>query len=400
MKILFVNPHLKMGGIANSLYNLLAELKGHKELEIELLCFNPYFDDKFSSLYTHLKIHSPFFLKCLYINFKDAKEHLAWYSFPVFLVVKLFSKIIGDNASRKFFIKLLNRNWNRNTQYDAAISFTNDIPKNNALMGSNDFVLNSVNAKDKIAWIHNDLESLGITKPYILERYKDFDKIVSVSQSCKADFDSLAPEFSEKSFLVHNFIDPKVILQKSLEFNPYPKKKDSFIFVTVARIDNNQKRIDRILEIAKKLKENGELFQWYIVGDGPDRLSLESQALSLNLENYLFFEGFRQNPYPYVKNADCFVLASDYEAQGMVLSEALIVGTPVITTDFPAAKEFVIEGKNGKITARNTQALFEAVESVLRKPEDLKLFREQIQGSHLENMAESSLREFKDMLVQ
>src|SRR5690554_6324870 len=265
MRILFVNPHLKMGGIANSLYNLIAELKNHKSLEVELLCFNPYFDNKFSSLYEHLKIHSPFLLKCLYINFQDAKKNLAWYSWPIFLLVKLLSKLPGDNVSRKLFIKLLYRNWNGKMDYDAAISFSNDIPKNKSLLGSNDFVLTSVNAKQKIAWIHNDLDRLGITRPYILERYKNFDKVVSVSQSCKADFDSLAPELADKSFLVHNYINPKIILEKAVKLNPYIDMEQKFIFVTVARIDNSQKRIDRIIAIASKLKENGELFQWFIV---------------------------------------------------------------------------------------------------------------------------------------
>src|SRR5690606_13772554 len=218
------------------------------------------------------------------------------------------------------------------------------------------------------------------------------------SESCKDDFDSLAPEFSKKSFLVHNYINPNIILEKATEFNPYPNKGQNLIFVTVARIDNTQKRIDRIIEVAKKLKENGQTFQWFIVGDGPDRLTLESQTKKENLDDCVFFEGFKQNPYPYVKNADCFVLASDYEAQGMVISEALIVGTPVITTDFPAAREFVVDGINGKITARNTESLFEAVASTLNNPNILKSFREQIRDSKLDKMAERSLQEFKAML--
>ena len=388
-----------MGGIANSLNNLLTELQSHKSFEIELLCFNPYFDEKFSDLYQQVKIHSPFLLKCLYINFVDAKNHLAWHYFPIFFSVKLFSKLVGENASRKLFIKFLYRNWNNKTKYDAAISFSNDIPKNNALLGSNDFVLSSVKAKQKIAWIHNDLDRLGIDRNYILKEYKKFDKVISVSESCKADFDSLAPEFSQKSFLVHNYIDPKIVLEKAAEFNPYPNKGQNFIFVTVARIDNTQKRIDRIIEIAKKLKENGQIFQWFIVGDGPDRLTLESQAKNENLDDCVFFEGFKQNPYPYVKNGDCFVLASDYEAQGMVLSEALIIGTPVITTDFSAAKEFVVNGINGKISARNTESLFEAVEDVLNNPDVLTAFRERIQDSKLDKMAENSIQEFKEMLA-
>ncbi|WP_164905226.1 glycosyltransferase [Aequorivita ciconiae] len=312
--------------------------------------------------------------------------------------MKLFLKIVGENAARSFFIKSIYRNWNKGTKYDAAISFSNDIPKKNSLLGSNDFVLSSVTANQKIAWIHNDLERLGITRTYILDRYKDFDKVVSVSQSCKVDFDSLVPEFSKKSFLVHNYIDPRIILEKATEFNPYKERDEGLIFVTVARIDNTQKRIDRIIEIAGKLKENGHIFKWFIVGDGPDRLDLEKQVGAADLKNYVSFEGFKQNPYPYLKYADCFVLTSDFEAQGMVLSEALIVGTPVITTDFPAAKEFVIDGVNGKITGRNTESLFKAVEEVLKNPSILKSFQEQIQGSRLEEMAETSIREFKEML--
>lgn len=397
MKILFVNPHLKMGGIANSLYNLLIELQKNNQFTIELVCFNPYFGEKFGNLNSKIKVHSPFFLKCLYINFKEAKKHLPWNHLAAYAVIKPTSKILGDKVSRKLTMRFLYGNWNNKTNYDTAISFSNDIPKNNAEMGTNDFVQISVTAKQKIAWIHNDLDKLGFTSAYILKRYHNFDKVVSVSKSCKNDFDRLAPAFSEKSFLVHNYIDPKIIFEKARGSNPYSENKSDIIFVTVARVENNQKRIDRILKVAKELKEKKHSFKWYIIGDGPDLESLKAQAKAFGLKNYLVFEGFQQNPYPYIKYADYFVLSSAYEAQGMVLSEAIMLNTPVITTDFPAAKEFVKENINGKIVANSTKALLTGVEAFLQNPEIMVTLRKQME-SQPGITTNDSIEEFITML--
>ncbi|MCB0453567.1 MAG: glycosyltransferase [Aequorivita sp.] len=398
MKILFVNPHLKMGGIANSLYNLLIELQKNKQFSIELVCFNPYFGEKFSDLHTKVKVHSPFFLKCLYINYKEAKKNLSWYQFAAYAVIKPISKIFSDRVSRKLAMKFLYVNWNNSANYDAAISFSNDIPKNNAELGTNDFVQICVKVKQKIAWIHNDLDKLGFTSAYILKRYSNFDKVVSVSKSCKDDFDTLAYEFAEKSYLVHNFIDPKIIIEKGSGSNPYSENKGDIILVTVARVENNQKRIDRILKVAKELKEKKYSFKWYIIGDGPDLELLKEQAKAFKLKNYIEFEGFKQNPYPYIKNADCFVLSSAYEAQGMVLSEAIMLNTPVITTDFPAAKEFVKENINGKIVANSTKALLTGVEVFLQNPEILVTLRKQIESQSAAMVTNDSIAEFKAML--
>ncbi|WP_310993441.1 glycosyltransferase [Aequorivita marina] len=401
MKILFVNPHLKMGGIANSLYNLLSELQKNNQYTLELVCFNPYFGEKFDSLNHTVKVHAPFFLKCLYISFKEAKKHLPWYLLAVYLLVKPISKVIGDKGSRKIAMRYFYGNWNKKTEYDAAISFSNDIPRTDAVLGANDFVLTSVKAKQKIAWIHNDLDKLGFTREYILERYRNFDKVVSVSKSCKEDFDGLAPEFAAKSYLVHNYIDPNVIIEKAKAFNPYLDKEDHVIFVTVARIENTQKRIDRIIKIAKELKEKQYAFKWYIIGDGPDLEALKTQATSYGLKNNMVFKGFQQNPYPYIKNADCFVLSSAYEAQGMVLSEAIMLSTPVITTDFPAAKEFVIANVNGEIVGNNTDALLRGVEAFIQNPDTLVKLRKQVEIENATNAiaTNDSIEEFKLILT-
>src|SRR5690606_35786091 len=209
---------MKIGGISASLYNLIDVL--HKENsthEIELFLFNPILIDKYRDLGTKTKIHYSFLLSCLFINFKEAKF---FYKFPklvIYILLKVLEKIIGTNYLRKLVI----RNIYFKDHYDVAISFSNDIPLNHVFLGSNYFVQKVVTAKKKIAWIHNDIDRLGMTRDYILQEYARFDKVVNVSNSCKNRFEELAPEFISKSCLLGNYIDGNSLRIKADEFNPY-----------------------------------------------------------------------------------------------------------------------------------------------------------------------------------
>ncbi len=378
MKILFVNQHMKMGGIAGSLYNALHLLKKETDWQVDWVVFDPYFDEKFKNL-EHIKFYVPFWLKFLYIRKKEALKKLPWFQIPIFLSVKLLAKIIGINRSRLFLIKRLRLP----EHYDIAVSYSNDIPVHDVLTGTNDFVLHAVSASQKIAWIHNDLDKLGFDRSYVLRRYADFDKIVNVSEGCKQQLDEMAPEFKSKSYYVHNYIDAQTINRKADAFNPY-QNKNTPVLVTVARIDNQQKRIDRILQAAQKLQENKVAFKWYVVGDGKDLSSLKKQAEEAGLTGVLIFTGFQPNPYPYVKHADLFVLTSDYEAQPLALTESFIIGTPVVTTDFPAAWEFVRTGQNGYVVDKDANSIYQILSDLLQNPEHLQNLKKNARHNKLD----------------
>lgn len=391
MNILFVNPHFKIGGIATSLYNLIEELNKDSSLKIDLVCFNPYVDDKFKCVTNWAKIKSPFLLKCSFISIKEAIKNLSKSHIILFFILKVFSKIIGVNRYRKVICKYV---YTHKKKYDAAISFSNDIPLKKANFTGNDFVEFSVNALIKISYIHNDLERLGITRDYSLKRYQNFDKIVTVSESCKSTFDKLVPEYITKSYLAHNFMNPEIILKKGEMQFESPFTKDNISFITVARLDNNQKRIDKIISVAKKLKEHNFIFSWHIIGNGQDLEYLKSLSIKSNVDDFVHFLGFIHNPYPYIKHADCFVLTSDFEAQGMVLSEALILGTPVVTTNFEAAKEFVIPTINGFITEKSTSSIYPILENILNDPSILKTLRKKIKTTNANYNSQKALKEF------
>lgn len=333
---------MRVGGIASSFFNWLVYLKENSNHEIDVVVLNKLYHERFQNIEKEFNVY----------NLRSSKFLFYPYYTDKILVLKILHKLLVKlnllNTIKYFFI----RNYSWAKSYDVAISYSNDIPASNFLLMSNDFVEFSVKSRFKVAWIHNDIKRLGFTREYALLRYKNYDAIVNVSYSCKEQFDLLVPEYQNKSLVVENPVNLNEIKVKLNE--PTSTKFNSTLmnFVTVARIENNQKRIDRIIDVADQLYKKNLKFHWYIVGDGPDLDKMIKRVSDKKLDNFISFLGFQSNPYPYIKNADYFVLASDYEAQPVTVIESLSIGTPVITTDIPVMYNLIQENVNGFIVKK------------------------------------------------
>jgi len=112
---------------------------------------------------------------------------------------------------------------------------------------------------------------------------------------------------------------------------------------------------------------------------------LKGKAANEGLQDIVIFEGYKENPYPYMRYADVFVLTSVYEAHGMVVTESLITGTPVIVTDYEEVFEFVKQNINGIITVNSTDGVHEAVKDALLHKEKLMPLREYIAKQDFDN---------------
>jgi glycosyltransferase involved in cell wall biosynthesis len=73
-----------------------------------------------------------------------------------------------------------------------------------------------------------------------------------------------------------------------------------------------------------------------ILGEGPEREKLETLIRSLGLENYAALFGFEENPYRYIARAKLFALSSICEGFALVITEAMALGIPVVSTDCPS----------------------------------------------------------------
>ena len=89
-----------------------------------------------------------------------------------------------------------------------------------------------------------------------------------------------------------------------------------------------------------------------IVGDGPDRESLEAQAQEMGLSPAVIFTGTmpREQVVNCYAGADLFVFASTTETQGLVLGEAKAAGLPAVAVKALGAAEMVNDGIDGFLT--------------------------------------------------
>jgi glycosyltransferase involved in cell wall biosynthesis len=106
-----------------------------------------------------------------------------------------------------------------------------------------------------------------------------------------------------------------------------------------------------------------------ILGEGEERPKLEALVRELRLEEDVALPGFVENPYKYMKRAAVFVLSSRWEGFGMVLVEAMALGTPVIATDCPSGPAEILEdGRWGRLVpVGDVHRLAEAILRVLKE---------------------------------
>ncbi|MCL1124412.1 glycosyltransferase [Shewanella surugensis] len=96
-------------------------------------------------------------------------------------------------------------------------------------------------------------------------------------------------------------------------------------------------------------------------------------ARKLNVEDRVIIRGFEINPFPWIKQAKGLVLNSDFEGFGMVLVEALICGTPVVSTDCPHGPKEILTGSLADflVPRRNPVLLAQKLDKVVLSPPDL-----------------------------
>lgn len=228
-------------------------------------------------------------------------------------------------------------------EYDLAIDFYGYGSFTTAI------VAQKIKALKRATWIHDS------KMPWIknVEEYlTDYDKVFCVSKTIKSVFDKFYPQFNKKSEVFYNFMDIKSILYKSQEFVPREFDKREYNIVSVGRL-TEQKGFDIALKAAYILKKKNFDFNWFVIGDGRDKKKLEKQLRKLKLKDSFFLLGKKANPYPYVKNADLFVLPSRHEGYGLATLEARILKKIVIVSDLPVSKEQIKNEENGLMCKLN-----------------------------------------------
>ena len=179
---------------------------------------------------------------------------------------------------------------------------------------------------------------------------------------------------------------------KSLEAveHPWFTQRVEPVIVAVAEL-SKRKGIDSLLKAIAKLNQQKEC-RLLVLGRGSERQNLLRLAGELGIKKRVDFLGFVGNPYPYMRQADVFVLSSRYEGLPTVLIEALATGTAVIATDSPGgSREILDDGRYGKLVpVADHDALAQAILNTLNKPQ-LYDYKKAIQPYLVEQASEAYL---------
>ncbi len=252
--------------------------------------------------------------------------------------------------------KGLKREWSRlfgDVVFDSAIDFSGYIYFDAALLlvGS---------ARHKSIWLHNDMKAEYDNKNriyrYIFAIYSLFDSVVACGKEImRVNAEKIPGHYGLKSRITYagNTIDLERILSESMAEPRYdiihedPESHKRVInFITIGRMspEKNQPELVRGFKLFHDKNPDSKL---YIFGTGKLKKELRAYVEENNLMDSVIMPGTVKNPYPMLKNADCFILPSIYEGLPMTVYEARVLHKPIIMSDFDSVTE--CETENGQL---------------------------------------------------
>lgn len=261
-------------------------------------------------------------------------------------------------------------------KYDVEVAFLEGFPTK--LLAAS----TSKTAK-KLAWVHIDLinydKNNRIFKSVQEGRsaYNTYDAIYCVSDDVREKFNQKYG-LEEKSFTQYNVLDDQRIIELSKAQISSQRDPKRIEFVTVGRLAD-QKGYDRLIEACSELQQWKDKFHITIVGEGPDEKILKQLVQEKKLSGTIDFAGFQSNPYPYIRQADCFLCSSRAEGFSTVATEALILGKPIVTTECAGMKDLFGTEECGLIVENSIEGIRTSILHVLKNQECLSRYQRAVE---------------------
>ena len=343
IRLLVVLPSFHYGGTNSSTVNML-NILGKGKYVFDILAISHC--GPLKSFYQEY-----FILRkrlCLSILLSSKLNEVKFYEYVLSMLYRSLRRIISyigyniDNIVFKYFV-----DYAIYSKYDVIIASQEGIATH--------FVSYFKNT-NRIAWVRSNYayylrsRSFGFTDDAVF--YRSYNSIICVSEFTRKEFCIIHPVFQDKVFAIHDLQDESLIEMKSSEpFNEYSDYENDFLIVSLGRIDP-VKKFSAIPKIAFEIKQKKLKFKWFIIGDVHD--INEHKALINNIDFYgvkdlVILLGAKINPYPFIRHAHLLVMTSLSEACPRVLIEAKILKTPVVTTNYGSASEFIVNEVDGYI---------------------------------------------------
>jgi len=220
------------------------------------------------------------------------------------------------------------------------------------------------------------------------------DSVVAVSEGVAMDVSTITGIPLERIHVIRNpVITPE--LRELAGDDPNHRwfsRKDKPVVLGIGRL-GQQKNFELLIHAFSRVRANIDS-RLLILGEGRRRTRMEKLVKKLGIAEHVELLGFVANPYAYLSRADLFVLSSKWEGSPNVLTEALAVGVPVVSTDCDSGpREILQNGKYGELVpVSDVRKLADAMINTLSKPPDSNSFKEAVSDYTVEKAAGSYLK--------
>ncbi|GIC77285.1 glycosyltransferase [Moritella sp. F3] len=194
-----------------------------------------------------------------------------------------------------------------------------------------------------------------------IQRIYKYHPLIFISNGVKDSFEQIFKQLNEH-IVIYNPIDIDNVI--SLANDNIKKIEDNYI-IHIGRF-NRVKRHDRLLEEFAKVNTNCKLV---LAGSGSLKDKIIKKINELNIKDKVILLGFKENPYPYLKNSKGLIISSDSEGLPMVILEAMALNVPVLSTDCSAGiRELLGEKSTCLIPMDNIPLISQKIDDMLITP--------------------------------
>jgi glycosyltransferase involved in cell wall biosynthesis len=218
-------------------------------------------------------------------------------------------------------------------------------------------------------------------RPFIAKVFYHFATgVIAVSQQIKDDLVSVGVP-SQMITVLNNPIDLEAVRNSAIEpvITPFPDQAMYPTIISVGRLVKQKNFSDLILCVAKVKTQIA--IRAIIIGDGPEKQSLQNLIDTLGLSDEVKLVGYLKNPFPYISNSQLFVLSSKWEGFPNVLVESLACGCPIVSTDcMSGPAEILADGKFGRLVpVGDIDSMSSTIIAELENPHPRQLLLERAQ---------------------
>lgn len=357
MKIAFVVESLKMGGLEKVTTHIINALSD--EYQIDLIV---------------IKENTRFYQINKSINVIEGNIRYTFYEKAIRKIKRIF-----NNNFEKYHWKEI--------EYLSSLVEKNEYTYVIASDGFNSILVNTILRKSKmlnkvrfISWLHNDYNTY-FNKYYSHYTLELIDSLKnSFAVVCLTDQDRLQyGQYNPNTVRIYN-----PLTMNSVKLSKLEKKE----IVFVGRLVKEQKGLDYLLDIVEQLKDTNWKFR--VVGNGVDQEWLQKEIKSRNLTESIILHGsVKENIEDIYANASIFISTSRWEGFGLVITEAMSCGLPVISFDNSGPREILDEGKFGFLIPKYDIGKFsDKIKELISKEDKLKEY------------SENSLRRSQDFSIE